>query len=172
MRSKGVTGRLWGNFVGADMFEEGGGARHLGHREKRAGFSLVEVVMAIGIAVFALVGIFALLQNGLATYRNAMNSTISASISQQVLSQYLLADFDKLSALPPQTSYYDERGLPLSDGLSNSIYTCVANVLPNPILGVDVDNLLAVHIVVSSPTQPQFRKEFTSWIARQGKDNP
>ena len=139
----------------------------------RQAFSLVEVALALGVAVFAAIGLLGLLQSGLSNYREAMNSSISSAIGQQVVSDSMLAEFDKLAASPPATNFYDERGIPLPNNqASNAIYVSSAEILPGTISGIARTNVIGLQVTVTSPTQPLFKKTFVSYIARQGKDTP
>lgn len=141
---------------------------------RKNGFSLIEVVIALGVTTVALVGTLPVMQIGLASYRDAMNDTIVATIDQQVLSQYLLAGFENIKDLPPQTKRYDERGLLLgaNDGEEKTIYQSVSRILPPADLGLSSDDLVKLEVKVSSPTQPELQNTFTSLIARHGKDTP
>jgi uncharacterized protein (TIGR02598 family) len=65
-------------------------------RLDRRGFSLVEVTLAIGIASFCLISIFALLSSGLTANRDSSNQTIAADLATS-----LAAD---LRAAPPADS--------------------------------------------------------------------
>ena len=62
----------------------------------RGGFTLVEVVLAIGVVAFAFVGLFALLPSGLSLFRQAMDTSMGSQISQQVVGEAEQADFDTL----------------------------------------------------------------------------
>jgi len=135
----------------------------------RNGFSLVEVVVAIGIVAVALIGIFVLVQTGFKTYRDAMNSTVTSSIAQQMISQYILADFDSLAGNVTLTNYFDERGLLLSMAdTSRAIYIATGMITNGPVAGVDPSRLCTVQVKITSPTQPEFHRDFISYLARQG----
>lgn len=69
----------------------------------RAGFSLVEVVLAIGVMAFAFVGIFSLLPAGLTNFRQAMDLSVGAQIAQRVIGDAQQTDFNVL---------VDEKNLP------------------------------------------------------------
>jgi len=142
----------------------------------RSAFTLVEVALAIGVAAVALVSVFVVIQSGFKTYEDAMNSSITSAIAQEVMSDYLLADFDKLvaqSANGEKTTFYDERGLVLDASQSGSaIYRCVSSVLNSRVQGIDRDKLLSIRITVTSPTRPSLEKVYTFFIARQGEDTP
>jgi uncharacterized protein (TIGR02598 family) len=63
---------------------------------KDRAFTLVEVVLALGVVAFALLPVFALLPAGLSTFREAMDISISAQIVQRVVSDAEETDFDAL----------------------------------------------------------------------------
>lgn len=65
-------------------------------RSCRCGFSLVEVVLAIGVMSFAFVGIFALLPAGLTNFRQAMDTSVGAQIAQRLTSDAQQTDFNVL----------------------------------------------------------------------------
>ncbi len=147
----------------------------------RNAFTLVEVALAIGVAAVALVSVFVVIQSGFKTYEDAMNSSITSAIAQEVMSDYLLADFGKLVAQSSEggqsglerTTFYDERGLALDASHSESaIYRCVSKVLNSSVLGIDRDKLLSIRITVTSPTRPSLEKVYSFFIARQGEDTP
>lgn len=67
--------------------------RHFGARR---GFSLVEVVLAIGVVAFAFVAIFSLLPVGMGVFREAMDTSVSAQIVQRIVSDSQQTNFDNL----------------------------------------------------------------------------
>lgn len=64
-------------------------------RRSRA-FSLIEVTMAIGIAAFCLLAIFALLPLGVTTNKNSINNTIAAGLAASIAAD--------LRAVPPSAA--------------------------------------------------------------------
>jgi uncharacterized protein (TIGR02598 family) len=62
-------------------------------RANAAGFSLVEVALAVGIAGFALVSLLGLLPIGLNTFRTAMDTSVCAQIAQRVFNDAQQAEF-------------------------------------------------------------------------------
>jgi len=76
-----------------------------------AAFSLVEVVIAIGIVSFAFVGILGLLPAGMHQFRGAINTTVCTQIAQQIISDAQQTDFDTL---------IDKENLPGGDNGSRS----------------------------------------------------
>lgn len=63
---------------------------------RRQGFSLVEVVTAIGIAGFALAGLVGLLTVGLAGQQSASRDTAFAAMTREVLARAKVMPFDNL----------------------------------------------------------------------------
>ncbi|MEI8107461.1 MAG: Verru_Chthon cassette protein B [Verrucomicrobiota bacterium] len=70
------------------------------------GFSLVEIVLAIGVVAFAFLAIFSLLPVGLGIFREAMDTSVSAQIVQRVVSDATETDFDQLIGNPVKGNYY------------------------------------------------------------------
>jgi uncharacterized protein (TIGR02598 family) len=54
-------------------------------RTPRAAFSLIEVTIAIGIAAFCLITIFALLPVGVTTNRTSVNNTVAAGLASGIV---------------------------------------------------------------------------------------
>ena len=86
------------------------------------GFSLIEVVLSLGIVSFAFVGLFGLLPVGLNAFTNSVDSTVESQIAENVLTNVKQAKFSSLPglvdqnaganpALPPvQGFYFDDQG--------------------------------------------------------------
>lgn len=71
-------------------------------RRAQAGFSLVEVTLAIGVVAFAFVALFGLVPAGLNTFRQAMDTSVGAQIAQRVVSDAQETDFDVLVRDTPE----------------------------------------------------------------------
>lgn len=105
-----------------------------------AAFSLVEVVLAIGIVSFAFVGMFGLLPVGLNTFRQAVDSSVGSQIVQRVINDAQQTDFPTLITSGTTTRYFDDQGNELKNSDSNFnsyIYTVEVAVsgttaLPGP----------------------------------------
>src|ERR1700742_1236811 len=65
-------------------------------KSKRQGFSLVEVVLALGIVAFAFVAILGLIPAGMSTFRQAINISVCSQIGQRVIGDAFQADYDTL----------------------------------------------------------------------------
>jgi len=78
---------------------------------RKGGFSLVEVVIAMGIIAFALVPMLGLVPMGLVTSRQAIDTTIEAQIVQQMTGQAQQTDFSSLGTMASTTvTWFDANG--------------------------------------------------------------
>jgi len=66
-------------------------------RRRQSGFSLVEVVLAVGVISFAFVAILGLLPAGLTQFRQAMDNSIASQIAQRIIMDAQQSDFDILT---------------------------------------------------------------------------
>ena len=62
----------------------------------RSGFSLVEVVLAVGVVAFAFVAIMGLIPAGIHQFRQAIDNSVCTQIGQRVLQDCEQADFNTL----------------------------------------------------------------------------
>lgn len=115
-------------------------------RGNACGFTLIEIAIAVGILAVALVALLGLLPGGMSNFRKAMDTSITAQISQRILHDIEQAEFnevidstnlptDSSSYCPPHYSfrapmvnqpafrYFDEQGeevIPKADKLSDA----------------------------------------------------
>src|SRR3954468_2269565 len=73
------------------------------HRQRSRGFSLVEVVIAVGVVAFAFVAILGLIPAGMGQFRQAIDTSVCAQIAQRVINDAQETDF---------TTLVDEKNLP------------------------------------------------------------
>jgi uncharacterized protein (TIGR02598 family) len=92
------------------------------------GFTLVEVVLCLGVVGFAFVGLLGLLPVGLKTFRTAMDTSAQSQIAQRVATDIQQARFSDLNSSSyasdhfPQ--YFDDQGMVVSNADDpNRIYT-------------------------------------------------
>lgn len=112
------------------------------------GFSLIEVVMAVGVAAFALVTIIGLLPVGLSTFNKSMNTAVGTQIAQRVFSDMQVADF---SSLQTTNRYFDEQGAELiNSNDSHCIYWVQVSLATNAVTSYTSTNLVTVTIMVAN----------------------
>jgi uncharacterized protein (TIGR02598 family) len=143
-------------------------------------FSLVEVVLALGLMSFALMGIVGLLRVGLSHFRKAIDLTVQAQIAQELTSMIQrtpYADIDNLGG--PATYYYDEEGNPVDQ--SRYVYTATAEVASDSELngllaptwtigdsGKALTNVKAVKIIITNQAFPANSQTLTTYVANSG----
>lgn len=76
----------------------------------QAGFSLVEVTMAIGIVAFAFTSILGLVPIALNTFHNSVDMAVGSQIVQRVTNDSQQTDYDQLIATPASVRYFDDQG--------------------------------------------------------------
>ena len=117
------------------------------------GFTLVEVVISLGIVAFAFIPVLGLLPFGLDVSRQAVDATVCAQIAQQLTSQAQQTDFSDIDSLAGQSAMlFDDQGNRLANGDPNAIYSAAYSVsaktkLPNAV-DVTTDMLATVTICV------------------------
>lgn len=121
-------------------------------KQKIAGFSLVEVTLAIGVVSFAFVGLFALLPQGMTTFRAALDNTTEGQIFQRIVGSAQQTDFDELTAQGSYYRYFDDQGTDLGPTVTpGSIYTVMvtpqATKLPGAAAGST--NLLTLSVQIA-----------------------
>jgi hypothetical protein len=65
-------------------------------RRRQAAFSLVEVVLAIGIVAFAFVGVFGLIPTGLNSFHQSIDISVCSEIAQHVINDAQQSDWSDL----------------------------------------------------------------------------
>lgn len=93
-------------------------------------FSLVEVVLAIGIVSFAMVSILGLIPVGLHTFRSAMDLSVEAGIAQKLVADVQRTDFQNLQST---NLSFDDQGVPVAP--AGAVFT--AQVAPPQALAAD-----------------------------------
>ncbi len=153
------------------------------HQRQKA-FSLVEVVIAMGVVSFAFVALFGMLPMGLQTFRQAIDTNVQATIAQQMAGLAEQTAFTNLTSLATSSPYYfDDQGIALDSATNLSrIYTVYVEVnmtadIPST-SGTQTSTSLAtlkVHIINKTKFQKQGAisvpdtNTFTTLIADTGK---
>jgi len=75
-------------------------------RKRQSGFSLVEVVLAVGVISFAFVAILGLLPAGLTQFRQAMDNSVASQIAQRIILEAQQSDFDVFTETNPLLPNY------------------------------------------------------------------
>lgn len=97
-------------------------------------FTLVEIVMAIGVIAFAFIPLVGLIPVGLDMSRRAIDTTVQSQIVQQLTTEAQQTDFSSLSTLASNSTttpyYYDDQGNSSTNAL-NQIYEATYSISTN-----------------------------------------
>lgn len=100
------------------------------------GFSLVEVVLAVGIMALGVVTILGLLPHGLEMSRKTANEMAEARIIEHIVGEMQSTDWQSLSTYGQQKRYFDDQGLELPN-----LNSAEAQFALNYVVRVDVPAL-------------------------------
>lgn len=115
-----------------------------------SGFSLVEIALALGVAMVALVSVIGLLRVAIQSDSDAGRDTTLVAMSNHILNELRATNFDSLwnedpqnqrtnvpsvAAPPPSRYYFDVEGTPIADDDApnnvNTVYECVVHKTPD-----------------------------------------
>jgi uncharacterized protein (TIGR02598 family) len=140
-------------------------------RLTQAAFTLVEVVLSIGVVSFALVSMVGLLPVGMATQRQATSNMVESQIVQGLANEIQLTDFDNLQT---QTiTYYDREGKSVLASDVNRLYDVTVTL--NPVddlkncpvnLKTSKNEAWNVAITVQNRTRPNETGKYSVIVAR------
>jgi len=104
-----------------------------------AGFSLVEVTLALGIVTFSVLTLVGLIPMGLTTFHKAVATSVSSQIVQQVVTDVQQTDFNQLVSSSSQVTqlglrYFDDQGNELSGTAAQSAIYNVNVVVNTPVV--------------------------------------
>ena len=89
------------------------------------GFSLIEIVIAIGLAAFAIVGLIGLMPQGLTTLKQSRSDSLRAEILKSVANTAKQTDFSPISSLNGTNFYFDADGVLVASGSPDALYQAV-----------------------------------------------
>ncbi|MEM7384721.1 MAG: Verru_Chthon cassette protein B [Verrucomicrobiota bacterium] len=104
-----------------------------GRRQSDA-FTLIEVTIALGICATVLIALLGLLPGSLDTMRDAVEITTEARITEELVSEIQLADWDEIVNFENEERYYDDQGTDITKDISSGgnalrhMYTARINV--------------------------------------------
>ena len=96
-------------------------------RPHRRGFSLVEVTLALGLCVFALTAVFALMPIGLTTFRSSIETSLRADLTRKIASDLRQTPFAEIVTANMAEYYFTDDGAPAS-GPDDSFYKVTCSV--------------------------------------------
>jgi len=133
-------------------------------------FTLVEVVLAMGVVSFAMISMMGLLTMGLKTYHDAINATTESEITQQLANQLELAKYSSISTSTTSNYYFTQEGI--STNAANAIYSATVSApaklnVPGGSASFPTNTLTFI-ISISSKSSPQVTNAIPIHIANNG----
>lgn len=101
----------------------------------RHAFSLVEMVLALGVVAFVFVALIGILPVGMQSSRQAIDNTIQVEIFQRMVGFAQQTDFSRISELHDAKYYFDDQGNPVAEDHPQRLY--IAAFEPPPPGGAD-----------------------------------
>jgi uncharacterized protein (TIGR02598 family) len=144
-----------------------GGSKAFNH-----GFTLIEVVLAIGVAAFAIVAMIGLMPAAFTSFRSALSGSQGYRIAQRVFHNVQMTDF---SQLKPSFQAFDDQGRPISLATSPpstcryyarvSLSSTAAGSNSMTVLGNTSMNLMKVRVDVAENPNGRFPDDLFSTTA-------
>ena len=117
----------------------------------RAAFTLVEVVIAVGLVAFVLTAILGLLVIATNETKNADLKARLAWITERVTSEYRSQRFSAVLASLPATNYWDYSGMPVTN-TADAYFRCeISNVTPPPVGNFTTNNFALLQANIRWP---------------------
>jgi len=135
----------------------------------KSAFSLVEVVIALGIASFVLVPLMGLMSVGIDAFRSANDTSIMTQINQRIVSELQQTDFSRLitdksdnpipagSAGLKDSRYFDDQGneIVAASRPDGAIYEVNTRIAPEPALPGTSNNPNLATVTVQVAKNPE-----------------
>jgi uncharacterized protein (TIGR02598 family) len=133
-------------------------------------FTLVEVVLALGVVSFAMISMMGLLTVGLKTFHEAINATTESEITQRLANELALSKYSSLSTSSLSNYYFTQEGIQTNS--ANAIYYATVSAPAKlNVPGGDPSyptNTLTFIISISSKSSPQSTNAIPIHIANNG----
>lgn len=142
------------------------------------GFSLIEVVISLGVLSFAMIGLIGLIPLALGTLRQSITVNTETEIAQTLLGETQVLDFGKIIAASSSyvadfPRYYNDEAERVDPGAVNSIYKVTLQITPCRLPGVPTANpdsparLLVFQI--TDRHKPDAPEAFSIWVVDNGR---
>ena len=118
-------------------------------RRENSGFSLVEIVVAVGIVATVMVALLGMIPTGLNTVNEAADTMAEIRIAQQILGEVQMADWNDLDEWDSKPFYYDAEGNKLETREGNKVrYTCRVEIEDRLVIPPQHENNYIKRVVV------------------------
>jgi len=125
------------------------------------GFSLIEVVIALGIGSFALVAMLGVIPVGLQSIRDSVFVTSQAAITESLVANAQRTPWDKLDAWNGALRYFSVEGRPLTTSNSAAVFavtTRLVKTVPAASTGLPHQQLARLTVEIRSLNSQQTAK--------------
>lgn len=146
--------------------------------KNRQAFSLIEVVLALGVVSFAFVGIMGMVPVGLKNFRQAIDTNVQSQISQQITAEIQLSRYADLATNGSGSlnfpKYFDDQGGAVASAADpGCVYTVnldpASPVHPTlPGSGAANTNILTLKCAISAKTDSLRTSSFSVVVANSG----
>ncbi len=119
---------------------------------------MIELVLSIGVLSFAFVGLLALLPAGMTTFGKAVDTSVGLQISQRVVDEALLSDFNTFLSKPQAVRYFDDQANELTSATGAIYYVNVRTLAAVTVPGATDANSNLAEITVQIATNPGGKK--------------
>jgi uncharacterized protein (TIGR02598 family) len=117
----------------------------------RSAFTLVEVVIAVGLVAFVLTAILGLVVVATNETKNADLKARLAWITERVTSEYQSQRFSRVLGNLPATNYWDYSGMPATNTADAYFWSVVSNVTPPPAGNFTANNFAMLQLSIRWP---------------------
>jgi uncharacterized protein (TIGR02598 family) len=139
----------------------------------KRGFSLVEVVIAVGIISFSLIALMGLLPVGLKTLQESTDTTTQATVFQNIVMEAQQIDFSTLTNSALTNRFYDAEGHELGYYPTSYIYHATVfapsntyiPAYPSPLIST---NLKTLKVEITNITNPKKTNTFSAVLGNNG----
>lgn len=158
------------------------------HRPRCAAFSLIEVVLALGVVALSFLVLFNLIPVGLGMMSSSIDATVGSQIMQRVTTLARQAKFSELGKLnrnPGSDSggemadfFFDDQGVEVADAVNVSdprvVYSAAVVLLPKTSVpgaaGAQVENpnIATINIIIKKNAAAQPLRVVNALIANNG----
>lgn len=122
---------------------------------RSAGYSLVEVMVAVGIVSFGIIAMVSMMPSGLSTFRNSMDRSISSQIAQRIVSEERQKNFDNITA-GATYQYFTDEGDKTTLGAANQIYVARVDIVKQVgVPGASIQNQNMAQVRVRIANRPR-----------------
>jgi len=119
---------------------------------------MIELVLSIGVMSFAFVGLLALLPAGMTTFGKAIDTSVGLQISQRVVDEALLSDFNTFLSKAQAVRYFDDQANELPDTKGAIYYVNVRTQAAVTVPGATDANSNLAEITGQIATNPAGKK--------------